>query len=291
MTITDTALQNLQSHWALSAIPEADRIRAAEVVNERLARQAAGRQITFAFAEDEADDGMLDRVALAYEIAAIEGLDALGRPDGGDNGLRGQAVAASHHAFDIRRLAPIPENIEERIFHVLQLAAVAYCGDRWSDLRRWFMENRAATAVPSVADVPWDQRLLYSLFECWVRLFRKADLDDLHHIREIIAGLRKDQRTHEKARLSNGSAAENRVIALRLIGLYHWAKATEIIAEYMLQGQSCTVVGNLDKHFESGIKAAAASGDARHEVILRWLHAAGRIMVTNSLKERENAES
>ena len=125
MTITATALQNLQSHWALSAIPEADRIRATEVVNERLVRQAVGRQITFAFAKDEADDGMLDRVALAYEMAAIEGLDALSRPDGGDNGLRGQTAAASHQAFDIRRLAPIPENTEERIFHVLQLAALA----------------------------------------------------------------------------------------------------------------------------------------------------------------------
>jgi hypothetical protein len=29
MTITATALQNLQSHWALSAIPEEERTRAA----------------------------------------------------------------------------------------------------------------------------------------------------------------------------------------------------------------------------------------------------------------------
>lgn len=283
MTISTAALQNLQSHWALRAIPKADRIRAAEVVNERLVRQAVGRQITFSFAEDEADEGLMERVALAYEVAAIEGLDALSRPAGGDNGLRGQTAAASHHAFDIRRLAPIPDNTEERIFHVLQLAAVAYCGDRWSDLRRWFTEKRAAVVVPSVAGVPWDRRLLYRLFDCWVRLFRKDGWDDLDRIREIIAGLREDQRTHEKARLSNGSEVEDRTIALRLIGLYHWAKATEILAEYMLQGQSPTVFGDLDKHFESAIKAATASGDARHEMILRWLHAAARIMVTNSL--------
>lgn len=283
MIITTTSLQNLQTHWALSAIPEKERAHAAKVVNERLVRQAVGRQITFSFAKDEADEGLLDRVALAYEMAAIEGLDALSRPDGGDNGLRGQAAAASHHVFDIRRLALIPDNIEERIFHVLQLAAVAYCGDRWSDLRRWFTENRAAIVVPSVAAAQWDRRLLYRLFECWVRLFRKDGWDDLDRIREIIAGLREDQRTHEKARLNNGSAAEDRAVALRLIALYHWAKATEILAEYMLQGQSRTVFGDLDKHFESGIKAATASGDARHEVILRWLHAAGRIMVTNSL--------
>jgi hypothetical protein len=108
MTITATALQNLQSHWALSAIPEADRIRAAELVNERLVRQAIGRQITFAFAEDEADDGMLDRVALAYEMAAIEGLDALSRPDGGADGS-GCAVGQTAALPFVRVLgAPVP---------------------------------------------------------------------------------------------------------------------------------------------------------------------------------------
>jgi len=179
---------------------------------------------------------LLDRVALAYEMAAIEGLDALSRPDGGDHALREQALAASHQAFDIRRLAEIPENSDERIFHVLQLSALAYCGDRWSDLRRWFKENGSAIAVPTVADVPWDRRLLYRLFECWVRLLRKDGWDDLDRIREIIAGLREDQRSQEEARLTNGSAVEDRTIALRLIALYHWAKATEILAGYMLQG-------------------------------------------------------
>lgn len=283
MTDSAAAFEALQSHWALSAIGEDERVRASELVNELLVERAVGRQIDFAFEETQTDETLLDRVALAYEMAAIEGLDALSRPAGGDNVLRDQATAASHHAFDIRRLAEIPASIEERIFHVLQLSALAYCGDRWSDLRRWFKENTAAIAVPTVANAPWDRRLLYRLFECWVRLFRKDGWDDLDRIREIIAGLREDQKSHEAARLNNGSAAEGRAVALRLIALYHWAKGTEALAEYMLQGQSQTIFVDLDKHFESGIKAAAASGDAQHEVILRWLHAAGRIMVTNSL--------
>lgn len=283
MTISTAALQALQSHWALGAIPESERSRAAELVNERLARKAVGRQISFAFTESESDDSLLDRVALAYEMAAIEGLDALSRPAGGDNHLKEQASAASYHAFDIRRLVETPKATEKRIFHVLQLSALAYCGDRWSDLRRWFTENKPAISVPTVADAPWDRRLLFRLFECWVRLFRKEGWDDLDRIREIIAGLREDQKSYEKERLNNGSVAEDRAMALRLIALYHWAKATEILSEYMLQGQSSTVFSDLDKHFESGIKAAAASGDAQHEVILRWLHASGRIMVTNSL--------
>ncbi len=283
MTLSATAFAALQSHWALSAIGEEERERASELINKRLVRRAVGRQIDFAFEETETDEKLLDRVALAYEMAAIEGIDTLSRPAGGDDALRDQATAASHHAFDIRRLADIPESTEERIFQVLQLSALAYCGDRWSDLRRWFKENAPAIAVPTVADAPWDRRLLYRLFECWIRLFRKDGWDDLDRIREIIAGLREDQKSHEAARLANGSAVEDRAVALRLIALYHWAKGTEVLAEYMLQGQSQTIFGDLDKHFESGIKATIASGDAQHEVMLRWLHAAGRIMVTNSL--------
>ncbi len=283
MSISTSAIQALQNHWALGAIPNDEQARASELVGERLVRRAVGRHIDFTFEEGENDEALLDRVALAYEMAAIEGLDALSRPAGGDSALREQAVTASHYAFDIRRLAEIPEGIEERIFHILQLSALAYCGDRWSDLRRWFEENKSVIKVPTVANAPWDKRLLYRLFDCWIRLFRKDGWDDLDRIREIIAGLREDQRSHEAARLDNGSFAEDRAAALRLISLYHWAKGTEVLAEYMLQGQAQTIFGEIDKHFESAIKAAIASGDSQHEVILRWLHATSRIMVTNSL--------
>ena len=121
------------------------------------------------------------------------------------------------------------------------------------------------------------------LFDCWVRLFRKDGWDDLDRIREIIAGLRNDQVVYEERCLNNGSEAVDRVIAFRLAALYNWAKATETLARYMLQGEPGDPFGTLDKHFEAGIKAAAASGDAQHEVMLRWLHATARIMVTNSL--------
>ena len=80
-----------------------------------------------------------------------------------------------------------------------------------------------------------------------------------------------------------GSRAGDRGMAWRLAALYHWAKATEILADYMLQGQPSDPFGQIDKHFEGGIRSAAACGDVRHEVVMRWLHAAGRIMVTNSL--------
>ncbi len=283
MTLSANAVEALKDHWAVSAIGADDLARAETLINEHLARRAVGRQIAFSFSSNESDDAFLERVALAFEMAAIEGLDELSRPSGENALLRDQATAASFRAFDIRRLLPIPTETHDRLFFVLELSAVSYCGDRWSDLRRWYRENAEALRAPSVAESSWDRRLLYRLFHCWVRLFRKNGWDDLDRIREIIAGLREDQTKFEEARLQNGSHAADRAIALRLAALYHWAKGTELVAHYMLQGQPANPFGLIDKHFEGAIGAATASGDAQHEIILRWLHATARIMVTNSL--------
>ena len=283
MSLSRKALDALRSHWAVNAIGVAKLERAERLVSERLADRAVGGQIAFSFSWSKDHDALLERVALAFEVAAIEGLEELSRPFGENKELRNQATAASFRVFDIRRLLPVPAKTRDRLFFVLQLSAVAYCGDRWSDLRRWYKENEEVLKPPSVAGTPWDRRLLYRLFDCWVRLFRKQGWDDLDRIREIVAGLREDQKRFEEDRLQNGSPAEDRAIALRLAALYHWARATEILARYMLQGEPPNPFGSLDKHFDGAIRAATASGDAQHDLILRWMHAAGRIMVTNSL--------
>lgn len=283
MSLSSGALKALKEHWAISAVGRDELARIDNLVQERLAKWAVGRQISFSFEESPEDDRVLQRMALAFELAAIEGLDELSRPAGENRALRDQAVAASFRAFDIRRLLPVPAETHERLFFVLHLSAVAYCGDRWSDLRRWYKGRHEALKAPSVVDATWDRRLLYRLFDCWIRLFRKDGWDDLDQIREIIAGLRNDQRVHEDDRLRNGSESMDRAIAFRLAGLYNWAKGTETLARYMIQGEPGDPFGTLDKHFEAGIRAAAASGDAQHEVVLRWLHATARIMVTNSL--------
>ena len=274
--------ERINRHWAVAAIGDDDLKHVSDLIHQRIAKSAVGGQIEFSFQKKD-DAALLDRVALACELAAVDGLDELSRPGGKNDALRDQATISSSCAFDIRHTFSAPDEILERLFFVLKLSSLAYCGDRWSDLRRWYNEHKDALAPPSAANVSWDRRLLYRLFDCWVRLFRKDGWDDLDRIREIIAGLRDDQKTMEGHRLQNGSAVLDRIMALRLAALYHWARATEVVARYMLQGQPSDPFGQLDKHFEAGIRAAAASGDAQHEIILRWLHATSRIMVSNSL--------
>ena len=155
MSLSKKALDALQNHWAVNAIGAADLTRAKRLVSERLAQRAVGGQIAFSFSWSENHDTLLERVALAFEMAAIEGLEELSRPSGEDIELRDQATAASFCAFDIRRLLQVPAEKHDRLSFVLQLSAVAYCGDRWSDLRRWYKENEPALKPPSVAGTPW----------------------------------------------------------------------------------------------------------------------------------------
>jgi len=285
MKVNQESLHQLDTHWAVSAIGEAERDRVLKMADALLVKSAVGEQVKIDFAESPQDWAQLERLALAYEMAAIEGLNALldPLPDEKSDQLRDQCASAAWRTFGLRRLLPIPKGIEERIFHILHLSCLAYCGDRWSDLRRWYSEKEKQLSAPSIADAPWDRRLLYRLYECWFCLFRKKSWDDLHRIHEIIAGLRQDQKNYESEVLSNGSSDADRVMALRLIALYHWAKATELLALYILQGEPADIGTQLDKHFESAYEAAAISRDSQMEILTRWLHAASRRMAAGSV--------
>lgn len=283
--ITEDALNCLEQHWAVKAVSDDRRARALEVAVVRVMRSAVGHQMKIDFGESAIDEETVKRAAMAYEVAAIEGLDALLHPSGNEESvqLRSQALAGAFRAYSLRRTLPIPEEPESRIFHVLHLAALAYCGDQWADLRRWLKDHKREVLLPSVVDSSWDHRLLRRLYECWVRLMRKQGWDDLNEVGKIVAELRRDQKQYEDKYLDTPDNALAQAAALRLIALYHWAKATELLAVYMLQGQPAGIEAELDKHFESGRQAASAGRDAALEVMLRWLHVTSRRMVAGSL--------
>jgi hypothetical protein len=139
--------------------------------------------------------------------------------------------------FQLSQVLPVPDQREKSIFHVLHLAGLAYAADRWNDLRRWIRDQGDTIAAPSVAEVDWDKRLLFRLYDCWLRLLRKNSWDDLDSVREIVAGLREDQKAFEAQLLKAEHPEETTALAIRLVSLYHLAKATELLAVYMLQGE------------------------------------------------------
>lgn len=284
MTLTLQSLEQIDQHWAVQAIPSEVRTSVFEAADERLVK-AALRQVFSNAEHSRVEDRDISKVATAYEMAAMEGLSAvLHSSQGAENEeLKKMAQAGAYKAFGLYRVLPLPTERDQRIFHVLHLAGLAYCGERWTDLRRWFNDVPSAIDVPSVADVTWEKRLLYRLFECWVRLLRKKHWDDLDQISEIILGLRNDQSSFETQIVEEQSGIGGKAKALQLIALYHFAKATERLALYMLQGEPVAIASELDQHFEAAIKAAKSCRDIQFEMVLNWLHLASRKMAEGSL--------
>jgi replicative superfamily II helicase len=281
MTLSFEQLQSVDNHWAVQAIDSATRDSAFDAAKDGLVHSALGS--LFTGANIEVDYASIEQVASAYELVAIEGIATLLSPSSAEQQTKNLAIAGANKAFGLMRVLPIPEDADQRVFHVLHMAGLAYAGDRWTDLRRWFEEHEQQLQVPSVADVAWNKRVVFRLFDAWVRLLRKRSWDDLDQIAEIIVGLRHDQASHERDFLDQAQGVARQSEAIRLVSLYHWAKATERLATYMLQGEPLAIESELDQHFEAALKAAQLSCDTKLEMLLRWLHVSSRKMVEGSV--------
>ena len=155
----------------MEAVGKQDRERATQLAQRRLMQRTVGErsQLSFDAASDE--DLLLDRVALAYELAVLEGLDVLCGASAHDNEQRDLAMAGAFCAFELRRLLPVPDATHDRLFYVLRLAALAYIGTRGPDLRRWFEE--AAPLIRQVVeqDVACAQVFLPALVQVVLQAF------------------------------------------------------------------------------------------------------------------------
>ena len=236
MILQQRDLENLEQHWAVVAVRREDHTRAHDVANARMIEDALGTQLQLDFNERPDDPDLLERLATAYEIAASEGLDALIHQTNQNENIARQAMAGAFKAFEIRRVFPIPEEDVSRVLHILHIAALAYVGDRWSDLKRWILEHGEETEAPNAARVPWDRRVLFVIYNGWLRLFRKDSWNDLHGIAGLVVALRQEQAQYEARLIGGENSLEKKAMALRLIALYHWAKAPELLSTYNASG-------------------------------------------------------
>lgn len=283
MPVTEEAIRRVKSHWALEAfgVPRFD--SAINMANEALVHVAIGNQINRPPTVDPNRDELLTLAATAAEVAAVEYFDALNHPSKETQPQASDAQSAAYLAFDLLRSVHPPEGAAERCFFALHLSALGYVAERWPEVRRWIRDNHYEIPPDFVEGGGWDARVLSSIYSCWEALFRKNGLSDLVSVGTAVAKLRREQSEYEPHLLRGGIEGEQVALALRLVALYHWARATEIVATFLAQGGAPGVMAAIDQHFDSAATSAAESGDAAFEMLLRWLHVASKRMVAGSL--------
>ncbi|MDD5677037.1 MAG: DEAD/DEAH box helicase [Kiritimatiellae bacterium] len=273
----------IPSHWALDVIGQDTIQHAIDESDKHLVTDAIGSLLNLQPYDATKEAEATNKVLQALEIAALESWFALIRPTDDNASSRAEAEIDCSAAFSIMRTLPLPVPHEFRVYHVLKLIAFAYVGKRWSDARRWIKEHDVAVIAPNVADVPWDKRILFRMFEAWICLVRKDGWNDLGRVAEVVAGLRKDQAEYEEQHLNALSEEQKSFAGWTLAALYHWAAATEMTATFLMQGTPNDVDVQIDTHFDKASEAARNARDAELEVLLRWLHLTARHMVQSSI--------
>ena len=278
------AIENISNHPAFKGLDSMRLSKINEKANKQLAAQSVGTQIQFGFEPFAEAKQSLKSALLSYEVVAASNLAMLNNTSAENNETRDQVIAASYKAFEILRLYPIPGSRDEQIQFVFRIASLAYCGERWSDLRRWFSDNASLIDKTPIEDESWDKNILSHLYFCWTRLFRKDSRADLDNILETISKLHKKQEKSEAKFFDDLEPYQQQDYALRLAALYYWVKCTEIVTKFLLNGESeGNPLGEIDMYFERAIDATKISGDWQLEYILAWLHSTSRIMITSSL--------
>lgn len=281
--ITQEILKNIDSHWAVKAVGDKKlRTKILQQSQSIFVKSEIGEQLTLDFATNSITDDDIHRLATAYEMLAIEGMnDFINHTDNDE--LQNQFLAGSHRSFELCKTLQSPSNDLQFIFYLLHLSSLAYCGDCWTDLKTIYKNHLIKIeGLLEQERTDWDEKILFQLFNCWVSLFRKNSWQDLNNIAHTIAQLRGEQSKFEKQYLNNNSQPQG-YKALRLMALYHWAKATELLATYMLQGEPADIKAQTDRHFNMAIKISSDIGDAQLEILLRWLQAATEQMVSGSI--------
>ena len=285
MTISREAISRLRSHWAIEALG-ADRVKAAhDAAASMYVDSNLGRQLHREGSHDAATETLIQDVAFAYEIVASEGIEALAQVSLHSGAAEAAvAEAAAHEAFALLRALPLKlDSLEALVHQVLQLGALAYCSDRWAEFRAW-MREREVTPELFQSDGSWDTRVLSDLGQVWTRLLRKDGWHDLEGVAETVARLRAEQKENEELLFNAQSRPEDlQVAGWRLVALYHWARLSEMVAIYLMQGEPADVATQLDFHFDRAISAAQQSADPAFVVVLQWQRAMAQRMVAGAL--------
>ncbi len=239
------------SHWLLDGISEARAECIASANAGHLHRQLGGEAPAL-------DESKWRRCIEALELAVT---DLSLHPQPGDDKHEQMLREAASDAFRLLRNLPIQIDELAAGQHVLRAACLAVIGDRGADAARWLKTGGWPTLSLESSD--WRVRTWASIIDVWLRLIRKNGWTDRDAVLERIATLRQSQSAFETEHLRTVSPVESKAAALELIGLYHLAKAAEILALYVTDGRvdgKFQIHQLLDTHFD---RVAAATGEAR----------------------------
>lgn len=262
------------SHWLLDSISEKRAYALEKAERIQLFKELLDQELSVDFTE-------IDDIANALELAALDLI--LERFEDDDARLKIMRECAAD-AFRLLRVLPLHEDPIRGSYQLLRMSLLAVLGDCGTDASR-LLKQLEWPIMPFDSD-DWGKRAWSTITDIWLRLIRKKGWEDRDLVLRRVADLRSQQEQYEKSYLNNVETAFKKTAALELIGLYHLAKAAEIMALFITDGvveNNYQVRQLLETHFDRALAVCEHARMIELEPITRLLSASAIQMVENSI--------
>ncbi len=266
------------NHWVFDTISQEEYEKAFNIADSRLVYNSLKNDCIFTYSDDSFEDRqLLDKIIELLEISIIEL-----KKHNDDELLKKEFHKVCGDLFLLFRIQPIPDNEIERIKYIYKLITYSYLGEKWESGRRFIIENSSKCKV-DIQDENWDILLFKKIYLAFIHLIRKENWNDLHTTSRVISELRNEQKLYEKEYLDSLETASIKGSSYELFGLYHLAKAIDITAEFLINGQPRDIREQIDFHFEKAIESAENSANVEMILIMGMLNSTVKKMVSNSI--------
>ena len=285
---TQSALDNLDRHWAVKVVTAEDRSVAIQHAMSVLTRLCNGER-----APTDPPPEFVVPLAGAYVIATSEWLDFEGTaaPDAAlSPDQRAQREAhievGADRAFMLT--AALPVEADEHIaalYRALLLAGLAEIGHKQTEFRAW-VRVHTPTLFPGGEDpARWDLALLRRVVALWLDVLRGAGPSGLDRAMEIIASIREERPTRDVAFLTTIDEADAARMRFYFFTLFHLTEAATELLLFRVHGEPERIDQRLYRHF--ALARDAAGGDPRLDASFDWLYEAARRIVARRTAQLE----
>jgi replicative superfamily II helicase len=265
------------SHWLLDTITEKRNAALLEANRIELHREILHSNI-------ETDMYLIRETADALEIAVLDLIKNAEDDPAQENIMR----EAAFDSFRLLRVLPLSFSPIENGMLLLRASALAILGDRGADASRWLriIQEQGKWPIRLSNSGNWGEQTWSAILEVWLCLCRKNGWADRDNVLQQVAMLRQYQNEFEQIYFDSIDNNYRKISALELIGLYHLAKAAEILAYFITDG---VVEGNhqvqqlLDTQFDRIISVCQNAQLIKLENISWLLIFTAKQMVNNSI--------
>lgn len=184
--------------------------------------------------------------------------------------------------FDIGGQLTFTIENEYYLYEQFKLIVFGYLGEHWHFVKQYLKTNNLTNDIPQDFHY-WNKRVLTLCFKSLVGIVKKDSWRDVDFAIQFINQLRAEQVDFERNFLNEVNETSRPYGAAELISLYHFAKCTEVLGKYLLEGRPLEPETQIHYHLNISGEFAQHSGNMSLVLLYQFYEALAVKMIRNTI--------